>query len=90
MIIDRLKTLRKSITTMQREGRARQVISVLLQRLVKTTRIGATGGASPSPTKSNGDSTDAKQTERLLKGKGGGAGRRDSVVLERVVRRDDS
>lgn len=44
----------------------------------------------PSPTKSNGDSTDAKQTERLLKGKGGGAGRRDSVVLERVVRRDDS
>ena len=75
---------------MQREGRARQVISVLLQRLVKTTRIGATGGASPSPTKSNGDSTDAKQTERLLKGKGGGAGRRDSVVLERVVQRDDS
>ena len=45
---------------------------------------------SPSPTKSNGDSTDAKQTERLLKGKGGGAGRRESVVLERVVRRDDS
>ena len=29
----------------------------------------------PSPTKSNGDSTDAKQTERLLKGKGGGAER---------------
>lgn len=45
---------------------------------------------SPSPTKSNGDSADAKQTERLLKDKGGGAGRRDSAVLERVVRRDDS
>ena len=48
------------------------------------------GGASPSPTKSDGDSADAKQTERLLKGKCGGAGRRDSAVLERVVRRDDS
>ena len=30
----------------QREGQARQVIGVLLQRLVETTRIGATGGAS--------------------------------------------
>ena len=43
-----------------------------------------------SPTKSERGSADAKQTVRLLKGKGGGAGRRDSVVLERVVRRDDS
>ena len=33
----------------QREGQARQVIGVLLQRLAKTTRIGATGGASPLP-----------------------------------------
>ena len=40
----------------QREEQARQVISVLLQRLVKTTRNGATGGASPSPTKSEWDS----------------------------------
>ena len=40
------------------------------------------GGASPSPTKSDGDSVYAKQTERLLKCKGGGAGRRDSAVLE--------
>ena len=40
---------------MQR-GQARQVISVLLQRLVETTRIGATGGASSSPTKSERDS----------------------------------
>ena len=40
----------------QREGQARQVISVLLQRLVETTRIGATGGASSSPTKSERDS----------------------------------
>ena len=32
-----------------REGQARQVIGVLLQRLAKTTRIGATGGASPLP-----------------------------------------
>ena len=47
---------------MQREGQARQVIGVLLQRLVETTRIGATGGASSSPTKSEGDSADAKQT----------------------------
>ena len=31
----------------QREGRARQVISALLQRLAKTTRTGATVGASP-------------------------------------------
>ena len=38
--------------------------------------------ADPRPTKSDGDSADAKLTERLLKGKGGGAGRRDSVVLE--------
>ena len=37
-------------------------MGVLLQRLVKTTRIGATGGASSSPTKSEGDSADAKQT----------------------------
>ena len=36
-----------------------------------------------------GDSAYTKQTERLLKGKGG-AGRRNSAVLERVVRRDDS
>ena len=42
---------------------------------------------SPSPTKSDGDSAYAKQTERLLNGKGGGAGRRNSAVLERVVRR---
>ena len=40
---------------MQR-GQARQVISVLLQRLVETTRIGATGGASSSPTESERDS----------------------------------
>ena len=39
---------------MQR-GQARQVISVLLQRLVETTRIGATGGASSSPTESERD-----------------------------------
>ena len=45
---------------------------------------------SPSPTKSDGDNAYAKQTVRLLKGKCGGAGRRDSAVLERVVRRDDS
>ena len=32
------------------------MISVLLQRLVETTRIGATGGASSSPTKSERDS----------------------------------
>ena len=38
------------------------MISVLLQRLVETTRIGATGGASSSPTKSESDSADAKQT----------------------------
>lgn len=44
---------------------------------------------SPSPTKSDGDSAYAKQTERLLKGKVDGAGQRNSVVLERVVRRDD-
>ena len=37
------------------------------------------GGASPSPTKSDGDSVYAKQTERLLNGKGGGAGRRGIV-----------
>ncbi len=37
------------ITMMFREGQARQVIGVLLQRLAKTTRIGATGGASPLP-----------------------------------------
>ena len=37
---------------------------------------------SPSPTKSDGDSAYAKQTERLLKGKGGGAGQRNSAVLE--------
>ena len=42
---------------------------------------------SPSPTKSNGDSAYAKQTERLLKGKGGGAERGDSAFLERVMRR---
>ena len=42
-----------------------------------------------SPTKSDGDSAYAKQTERLLKGKVDGAGQRNSVVLERVVRRDD-
>ena len=47
------------------------------------------GGASPAHTKSDGDSVYAKQTERLLKGKGGGAGRRDCVVLEGLVRRDD-
>ena len=34
-----------------------------------------------------GDSAYTKQTERLLKGNGGGAGRRDSVVLEGLVRR---
>lgn len=43
-----------------------------------------------SPTKSGWDNADVKPTERSLIGKGGGAGRRDSVVLERVVRRDDS
>ena len=45
---------------MQREERTRQVISVLLQRLVETTRIGATGGASSSPTKSERYSADVK------------------------------
>ena len=44
--------------SVQREGRARQVIGVLLQRLVETTRIGATGGASSSPTKSERDSAE--------------------------------
>ncbi len=42
--------------------------------------------ADPRPTKSDGDSVYAKQTERLLKCKGGGAGLRNSAVLERVVR----
>ena len=46
------------ITMMFREGQARQVIGVLLQRLVETTRIGATGGASSSPTKSERDSAE--------------------------------
>ena len=35
--------------------------------------------ADPRPTKSDGDSVYAKQTERLLNGKGGGAGRRGIV-----------
>ena len=43
-------------------------------------------GQAPRPTKSDGDSVYAKQTERLLKCKGGGAGQRNSAVLERVVR----
>ena len=34
------------------------MIGVLLQRLVETTRIGATGGASSSPTKSERDSAE--------------------------------
>ena len=38
--------------------------------------------ADPRPTKSDGDSVYAKQTERLLNGKGGGAGQRNSAVLE--------
>ena len=38
--------------------------------------------ADPRPTKSDGDSVYAKQTERLLKCKGGGAGLRNSAVLE--------
>ena len=42
--------------------------------------------ADPRPTKSDRDSVYAKQTERLLKCKGGGAGLRNSAVLERVVR----
>lgn len=37
---------------------------------------------SPSPTKSDGDNAYAKQTVRLLKGKCGGAGQRNSAVLE--------
>ena len=41
-------------------------------------------GQAPRPTKSDGDSAYAKQTERLLKGKVDGAGRRDSAVLGRV------
>ena len=41
--------------------------------VVRATAFGATGGASSSPTKSDGDSAYAKQTERLLKGKGVGA-----------------
>ena len=43
-------------------------------------------GQAPRPTKSDGDSVYAKQTERFLKCKGGGAGQRDSTVLERVMR----
>ncbi|MDE8715524.1 hypothetical protein PZH37_00505 [[Eubacterium] siraeum] len=37
--------------------------------------LGATGGASSSPTKSGWDNADAKPTERSLIGKGGGAER---------------
>ena len=47
--------MRREQYSVQR-GQARQVISVLLQRLVETTRIGATGGASSSPTESERDS----------------------------------
>ena len=36
-------------------------------------------GQAPRPTKSECDSADAKQTERLLKGNGDGAGREDSA-----------
>ena len=39
-------------------------------------------GQAPRPTKSGRDSADAKQTERSLKGKGVGAKRGDSAVLE--------
>ena len=41
-------------------------------KVVETERVDATGGASSSPTKSEGDSANAKQTERSLKGKGDG------------------
>ena len=41
-------------------------------------------GQAPRPTKSDGDSVYAKQTERFLKCKGGGAGQRNSAVLERL------
>ena len=53
--------------SVQREGRARQVIGVLLQRLAKTTRIGATGGASKARTPEMNAQRlckDAKPTER--------------------------
>ena len=43
-------------------------------------------GQAPRPTKSDGDSVYAKQTERLLKCKGGGARQRDGAVLKRVMR----
>ena len=43
-------------------------------------------GQAHSPTKSDGDSADVKQTESSLKGKCGGAERRDSAVLGRAVR----
>ena len=89
-MIDKLKTLRKSITTMQREGQARQGC---LKRVFPRALQGRKANQAHTdtrPTKSDGDSAYAKQTERLLNGKGGDAGRRDSAVLERVVRRDDS
>ena len=61
---------------MQR-GQARQVISVLLQRLVETTRIGATGGASSSPTESERDSAG-------LGGLGWGEGCGNPSVLRQI------
>ncbi len=68
---------------MQR-GQARQVISVLLQRLVETTRIGATGGASSSPTKSERDSANTKpykHTQTLTLRKAGGIVRKISLMV---------
>ena len=41
-------------------------------KVVEMERVDATGGASSSPTKSERDSTNAKQAERSLKGKGVG------------------
>ena len=60
------------------------MISVLLQRLVETTRIGATGGASSSPTKSERDSANTKpykHTQTLTLRKAGGIVRKISLMV---------
>ena len=69
---------------MFREGQARQGC---LKRVFPRALQGRKANQAHTdtrPTKSDGDNAYAKQTKRLLKGKGGGAERGDSAVLERV------
>ena len=63
----------------QREGQARQgCLKRVCQRALQGRKADQ-AHTDPRPTKSECDSADAKQTERLLKAKCGGAEREDSA-----------